>query len=128
MLHPRKWRDWSLRLARGVKREHTERDRNPGLQRSELQAARRLAGDVVEVRRVTADHAAESDDAGKPACLRQRHGSERQLEGPGNLNDRDGVPGNARELELAERALEQPVRDLAVEAADDDRDCAAGAV
>src|SRR5436189_74443 len=82
----------------------------------EWQPARRLAGDVVEVWRLAPDYAAERDDAGVSARLRERHCPERQLEGSGNLDDRDGVAGHTSELELLERALEQLVRHLTVEA------------
>src|SRR4051812_29119274 len=80
------------------------------------------------MRRLATDHAAEGDDAGKAARLRERHRAERQLERARHLHDRDRLTGHARELELVQRALEQPVGHLAVEAADDDTDRAAGPV
>ena len=55
----------------------------------ELNAARCLTGDEVEVRGLTADHAAERDHARVPARLRERHRGERQLEGSRNRHDRD---------------------------------------
>ena len=75
----------------------------------ELQPARGLAGDVVEVRRVAADDAAERDDAGEAARLRERHGGERQLERARHGHHGDRVACDAAGLELRERRLEQRV-------------------
>jgi len=80
------------------------------------------------VRRVAADDAAERDDACEAATLRERHCAEWKLEGPGNLHHGDGLADDTGPLELLEGALEQPVRDVAVEPADDDADRAAAAV
>ena len=119
-------RSASSACSRVVEREDAERDGHARLERGELEAARGLARDEVEVRRVAADDAAESDDAGVAAGLRERHRRERQLEGAGHRHDRDRIAGTPAALERAERALEQPVRDVAVEAGDDDADRAAG--
>src|SRR3954462_4402586 len=80
------------------------------------------------MRRLTSDHAAKGNDAGKTPRLCERHCAERQLERAGHLDDRDRLTSYASELELVERALEQPVGHLAVEAADHDAARAAGAV
>src|SRR5437899_10367010 len=50
-----------LRLLRGVRGEHAERDRDAGLERGELEPARRLPRHVLEVRSLASDHAAERD-------------------------------------------------------------------
>ena len=91
----------------------------------QLEPARRLAGDVVEVRRLAADHGAERDDARVAARLRERHRRERQLERPGNGHDRDRLAAHARPLELVQRPGQQLARELTVEAPDDDADGAA---
>ena len=91
---------------------------------AELESGGRLAGDVVEVRRLAADHAAESDDAGVAARLRKRHRAERQLERARHGHHRDRLLCDPGLLELGERRREQPVHDLAVEARDDDADAA----
>src|SRR5204862_6532328 len=49
-------------------------------------------------------------------------------EGARNLHDSDGFADDARPFELLEGALQQPVRDFAVESADDHADRATGAV
>ena len=72
--------------------------------------------------RVAADHAAERDDAGEPAGLRERHRSDRQLEGARHGHHGDRVGPDAARAELVEGGLEQPAGDVAVEAADDDPD------
>ena len=75
--------DPRLGLLDPVEREDAEGDRDAGLERGELEPARGLARDVVEVRRVAADDAAERDDAGEAAGLRERRGGEGELERPG---------------------------------------------
>ena len=72
--------------------------------------------------RLAADDAAERDDRDVPARLRERHRADRQLERARHRHDRDVLPFDPGAVELRERRLEQPVRDLAVEARDDDRD------
>ena len=79
------------------------------------------------MRRLTPNHAAERDHTGIAARLRERHRRQRQLERSRYRHDRDRVGRDARLFELLERALKQIVRDLAVEAADDDADRAAPA-
>ena len=115
----------ALGLVGAVEREHAERDGDAGLDRGELQPARRLARDVVEVRRVAADHAAERDDAGEAARLRERHRGERELERARHGHHGDRVARRRRGVELGERRLEQPRRHVAVEPRDDDADGAA---
>ena len=101
--------------------QHAEGDRHPGLDRRQLEAARRLARDVVEMRRLTADHASECDDRRVAARLRQRHRGTGSSNAPGTgmiitaSRDSDLV-------ELGERPLQQRVGDLRVELADDDAD------
>src|SRR5207237_2174753 len=58
-------------LLHRLAREDTEGHGDSGLERSELQTARGLPGDEVEVRRLAADHASESDDAAVAAGLRE---------------------------------------------------------
>ncbi len=95
-----------LGLLARVHGQDAERDRHAGLERSELEAARRLARHVVEVRRLAADHAAERDHAGVAAGLRERHRGERELERAGNRHDHDRVARDTDLLELLERTLE----------------------
>src|SRR5215213_101118 len=117
-----------VRLVCLLEREDAERDRDARLERRQLEPGRGLAGDEVEVRRVAADDAAEGDDAGVTARLRERHRRDRKLERARDRHDRDRVPGDAEGLELRERPLEQPAGDVAVEAADDDPDSAPAAL
>ena len=96
-----------LRLVGALEREDAERDRDARLDRGELEARGGLARDVVEVRRVAADHAAERDDAGEPPRLRERHRRERQLEGARDGHHGDRALLDAARVELVERGLEQ---------------------
>ena len=75
---------------------------------------------------LAANHAAEGDDAGVAAGLRERHGTERKLERAGHGHDGHGLAADADRVELGERRLEQPVRHVAVEACCDDADAAPG--
>src|SRR2546421_5710769 len=59
--------DPRLRLLDVLDREDAEADRHARLERCELEPARGLACDVVEVRGLAADDAAECDDAGVAA-------------------------------------------------------------
>ena len=69
-----------------------------------------LAGDVVEVRRLAADDAANGDHAGVPARPRQGHGAQRQLEGARDRDDVDAVALDARALQSRDGAVEEPGR------------------
>ena len=99
-----------------------ERDGDAGLDPRELEPARRLARDEVEVRRLAADHAAERDHAGVAPRLRERHRRERELERARHGHDENASRATPASSSSASARVEQPVRDLAVEAADDDRD------
>ena len=114
-----------LCLLTVLDREDAERDRDTGLDRGQLKAARSLACDQVEMRRLTADHTAERDDARVPARLRESHRRQRKLEGSRDGHDHDRLARHADLLQLGERSLEQAIGDLAVVAADDDPDRAA---
>src|SRR5215207_11778326 len=52
------------RLLPRLAGQHAEGDRNARLERRQLEAARGLRGDVLEMRRLAANHAAEGDHAG----------------------------------------------------------------
>ncbi len=112
---------WSARSSV----EHSECDGNPRFDGCELQPARCLARHVVEVRRVAADHAAERDDAGETARLREGHGRQRQFERSGHGHHGDGVARDAERIELGQCGFEQSCRDVAVESRHDDADGAA---
>src|SRR5215211_201227 len=119
--------DARLGLLERLGRQHAERHRYAGLDRRQLQPARRLARDVVEVRRLAADHAPERDNAGVLPGLRECDRRDRQLEGARDGDDRDRLALDAGLLELVQRALEQPARDSAVELGHDDADGLAAA-
>src|SRR4029450_13343165 len=107
--------DTRLRLVETIEREDAERNGYAGLERGELETARSLARDVLEVRRVTSDVAAERDDAREAARCRERGRRERELEGARNDHDRDRVLTYPRRRELRERSVEQLGRDARVE-------------
>ena len=72
-----------LGLLDVIEREKSEGDGNAGLERGELQPACRLARDIVEVRRVSSDDAAEGDDAGEAPGLRKGGGGNGSSKAPG---------------------------------------------
>src|SRR5205085_12617093 len=69
----------------------------------------------------------EGDDARVAARLGERHHGQRQLERARHRDDRDGLAADAEPLELVERAAQELVGQLAVEAGDDDANGAAAA-
>ena len=80
-------------LLLGVGGEHAEDDGEPLVDGDLLDAAGGLAGDVVEVRRVAADDAAEADNCGKLAGPRQHFRGDRELEGAGDAVGLDALVG-----------------------------------
>ena len=98
-----------------IERQEPERDRDTRLEGGELEAARCLAGDVVEVRRVAANDTAERHDAGEAPGLRERGRGQRKLERAGNDHDGDRLLSHARGRELGQRAVEKLGRDTTTE-------------
>ena len=74
------------RLLVRLNGEDTEGNRDAGLQRRVGDAAGGLAADVLEVRRVTTDHAGQGDH-GVVAILGAMLGGQADLEGTGNRDD-----------------------------------------
>ena len=107
-------------LLDGVGREHAERDRHAGRHRQLRDAFRSLAGDVVEVRRGSADDRAERDDRVDLFARREAARDERDLPCAGHAHDRDVLARGAVAHERVDRALDQVVDDEVVEAARDD--------
>ena len=94
--------------------------------RSSGDAARGLAGDVIEVRRGAADHRAERDHRVDAAAIDHAAHDLRQLPGAGAAHDRDVVRVAARAHDRVERARDQRLDDEPVEPARDDREPQAG--
>src|ERR687885_1196447 len=117
-----------LRLRAVVAREDAEGHRDARLEARELEPARRLGGDVLEVRRVAADDAAERDHGRVAPSLREGHRSEWKLERSGHGHHVDALARDTRLGKGREGALEEPGRDVAVETTDDDADVPASAV
>src|SRR3546814_9641990 len=78
------------------------------------QAARAFAGDVIEVRRVTADHRTERDDAVETAVEQQLR-SQRNLVGAGRAKEFDMLAGHAPGLQGGTRASDQRIDDRSEE-------------
>src|SRR6185295_16143868 len=117
-----------LRLPAAVAGEDAEGDGDTRLEPGELEPARGLAGDVLEVRRVAADDAAERDDAGVAPRLCKCHRAERELEGARDRHDIDPLLRHSGLGQRLKGALQESRRDVTVEAADDDADPAVRAV
>src|SRR5574341_490086 len=109
-----------LLLAEGA--DDAEGDRHAGRQRDVADARRRLAHDVLEVRRLSTDHRAHARDAGVAARGRQVAGGLRQLEGARDPVDLHGVVRDPGPAKRAEGPLHQPLGDALVEPRRDDRE------
>src|SRR5207244_5195203 len=107
-------------LVHVVDREDAERARDAGVESHAVDPARRLRADVVVVVGLAPDHGAEARDPGVAAGLRAVARCQRKLERARHGVDVDGL--DAGLLEHAPRALHEPVRQVLVEARDDDRD------
>ena len=71
-------------LFDGVDGQHTERCRDTGCGVHRRDALGGLAGDVLEVRGIAADHGAEADHRVNPAVRRELARGDRNLEGAGD--------------------------------------------
>src|SRR2546426_5824072 len=108
------------RLLERLRRQHAEPDREAMGERDVAEPARRLARDVLEVRRLAANHAAKGDDRGVAAARRGRLRGHRQLEGAWHPDDVHRVLRHPVLAQAPLRPLEQALRDDFVVAADDD--------
>src|SRR5215218_1313956 len=102
--------------------EHAERTRDARIELHLLDAPRRLAAHVVVVIRLAADHRTEAGNAGKPAGLGAPLRGEGQLEGAGDLELVHRGRADATVVEALDRAVQQALRQLAVEGPDADRE------
>ena len=93
------------RLLEGVGREHAEDDRDAGGQRDLLDPRPRLAGHVVEVRRVAPDHRAEADHRVAPPGVARCCATSGSSNAPGTQCT--GTSSSAEIAQRVERALEQ---------------------
>ena len=85
-----------------------------------MQAARGFAGNIVEVRRIPANHAAECDHRVEAAARGEPADHHRQLEGTGNAHHREVVRAAAALEPGGSCTLEQTRDDEIVEARRDD--------
>src|SRR5881394_789281 len=98
-----------------------EAHRDAVRERDVAQPARRFARDILEMRRLAPDHAAERHDRVETLARRRGLGQHRQLERAGRPGDLDvGIRDPALAQRLA-RAVEQLRGDVLVKATDDDR-------
>src|SRR5215831_1601214 len=109
------------RLLESVHRQNDKAHRYPGLEPGELQAVRRLTGDVFEVRRVAADHAAECDHGIVATARGESAHHHWQLEGAGYAHHGEILCGATALVPGSARALEEARDDEVVEARSDDR-------
>src|SRR5215208_3027574 len=109
-------------LLHRVAGENPERTRNAGRELRVLDSACSLAAHVVVVIGLTANHRPETGDAREAAGLAAPPGSERQLEGAGDLVRVDRCRADAAVVEALHGAVQQALRELLVEGADADRE------
>src|SRR2546428_8326199 len=109
------------RLSLGLRGEHAEPDRYAMCQRNVAEAARDLASDVFEMRRLAADHASQRHDRVEALTRGGGFRKHRQFEGAGRPRDfhvRVRDTGTAQRLA---RTVEQFRGDILVKPADHDR-------
>lgn len=108
------------RLLEGVAGEDPEDDGDAGAAADLGDPPGRFAGDVIEMGGVAAEDAAEADDGvgGAASGDATRRGGE--FEGAGDPDDVDRLRGDPVPPERIEAAFEKGLRDVLVEAADDD--------
>jgi len=116
------------RLLEVFDREHAARDGRAGFTPDRRQAADGRFADVVVVRGLAADYAAEPDHAVDGAFVQEfaRHAGE--LERAGNTDDRDAIVGHTVAAEAFHRALFEALGHDAVETRDDDADAHARSI
>ena len=100
--------------------EQAEADRHVELGARVGEPARRFAGDVVEVRRVAANHGADGDERVVALGREQAARRDRQLPRARHPDDVDVVDRDAVPHERVERAVDQRLDDVSIEAAGDD--------
>src|SRR5579885_3016719 len=110
------------RRLRRVDGQHAEGDRHAGLEACVGEAACALAGDIVEVRRVPADDAAEGDDGVVAAALAELARREGQLESSRNARHRELLGRPAALAPCLDRSPQQTRDDGFIEARGDDGD------
>ena len=99
-----------------------------GVERDLRHPFRHFAGNVVEVRRVPLDQAAQAHHGRVPAGAREALRGQRDLEAPRHPGHVDGVLGDAVAPEAVHGAGDQFAREEVVEPRRDDRDSAAAGV
>src|SRR3990170_1106703 len=108
------------RLLLAERGDHAERRRHAGRERDLADAGGGLARDVLEVRRLPADHDAEAHDARVPARPGPVGRGLGQLEGARHPVALDAPRGPPRRPERPERAVHEPLGDPLVEPGRDD--------
>src|SRR5215469_5855758 len=109
------------RLLESVHRQNAKGHRHTGLEPGQLQPVRRLTGDVFEVRRVAANHAAQCDHGIVATARGESADHHWQLERAGYAYHGEILGGATALVPGGARALEQAQDDEVVEARGDDR-------
>ena len=110
------------RLLLGVRRQHPEDHGQALADRHLLDAPRRLARDIFEMRRIPAHHAPQADDRLEPLGLRQHLRRDRQLKSAGNATDLDAALIDPDLLQPAKTSGEELFDDVRVEPGRHNRD------
>jgi hypothetical protein len=108
-------------LLDGISGKHSERDRHSGFERHCRQPIGRLRGYVVKMRRLTANHGAQSDDCIVAFLRSQRFCHQRKFPGAWYFHNLDVVWIRSRAFQGIGRAGQQAIGDEAVEFRANDR-------
>ena len=114
----------SIACCRVVGCEHAKRNRHAGIQAHSLQAFRRAAGDVIEMRRIASHHRPQRHD--RVTARSQMFGRNRQFPGARYLHEANVLLQAAMLFENLQRAFGKLLGDELIETAHDNADTQAG--
>ncbi len=109
-------------LLERVAGEDAKNNRNAGIELRELHAARDFARDVVKMRGLAAQNAADGDHRVGASALGQFFRRERNFKRTGNMNDHDVFRVRAGSFERIHGARQQAIGNKTIEAADHQRE------
>ena len=107
-------------LLQRVAGQHTEYNWQAAVHLRELQSARGLRTNIIIVRRLAAEHAADGDQRIVLPRRGQFFRSQRQFERPRNVHHINILAARARPLQRIHRRRKKPLGDKTIEAAHDD--------
>ena len=113
-------------LLERVAGEHTKNHWHAGIKLRELDAARGFRANVIVMRSLAAQNAADADDGFAAAGFGKFFGGDGNFERARDADDFDVIFGGSGAFQRIESRIEQAIRDELIEAADDNSETQAG--